>query len=146
MLHTTAMFAGPLGLLYLSLTWRVIGFRRSLKIGIGDGGNQELKRAIRAHANAGETIPIGLLLLALSEAGGAPWWVVVTLGGMLLAGRVLHAVGLSRHAGTSPGRFVGMVLTLGVLGLGSLSALATGAGLWSSADLKPVVAEPAAAE
>lgn len=146
MLHTTALFAGPLGLLYLALTWRVIGFRRSLRIGIGDGGNQDLKRAIRVHANASETIPMGLLLMALNEAGGAPTWVVMTLGCMLLVGRMLHALGLSRHAGTSPGRFVGMVLTLSVISLGSLSVLATGLGLWSSADLKPVVAGPTASE
>jgi uncharacterized membrane protein YecN with MAPEG domain len=38
--------------------------------------------------------------------------VIHGFGGTLLVSRILHAWGLSRSAGTSPGRFLGTLLTL----------------------------------
>lgn len=98
-------------LLMLLLAWRVVARRRSAKIGLGTGGDYVLERAIRAHGNFSEYVPLALLMLALLELSGldAPW--IWAFGAMLLIGRLLHAQGLSRKSGTSFGRFYGTLFT-----------------------------------
>lgn len=107
----TMLFVSLHILLMLVLAVRVVGHRRSLKIGIGDGGDKLLARKVRVHANFIEYVPVALLMLALLElAGLAAIWLWV-LGGTLLLARILHAAGLSRHSGYSFGRFWGTLLT-----------------------------------
>lgn len=120
----TALTGGALGLVYLGLTGWVIARRRSAQVGIGDGEDKDLGRRIRVHGNFNEYVPLCLVLLAMNEAvrPQAAW--VVPCAGALVVGRLLHAVGLGRSAGTTAPRFIGMVLTLV-----SLAVLAGGA-LW----------------
>ena len=118
------LFASLHILLMLALAMRVVGHRRALKIGIGDGGDKRLARKVRVHANFIEYVPVALLMLALLELSGLGAMWLWALGGTLLLSRVLHAAGLSRSAGYSFGRFWGTVLTWGVL-----VAMAV-AGLW----------------
>lgn len=109
------LFASLHVLLMLFLAFRVVGYRRAQKIGIGDGGDKRLARRVRAHANFIEYVPLALLMLALLELAGleAKWlW---AMGGTLLVSRILHAAGLSRHSGHSIGRFWGTLLTWVVL-------------------------------
>lgn len=108
----TALYAALGALLLLVLTGSVIARRKALRIGIGDGGDRVLGCRIRAHGNAVETLPIALLLLLLLELGGLPAAWLHGFGITLLVARSLHAWGLSRSAGTSPGRFIGMLMTL----------------------------------
>ena len=108
----TLLFASLHALLLLALIAPISRHRHQHKIGLGSGGDPVLARKIRVHANFIEFVPIALLLLALLELGGlqAAWlW---SFGAALLLARVLHAVGLSRHAGYSFGRFWGTVLTV----------------------------------
>jgi uncharacterized protein len=115
MLKITLLFASLHALLMLALAARVVFHRRSAKIGIGDGGDKALARKIRAHANFIEYVPVALILLALLElAGLAVLWLWI-FGGLLLLARVLHAIGLSRSAGTTFGRFNGTLFTWIVL-------------------------------
>jgi uncharacterized protein len=111
----TAIYAALGALLLLILTASVIARRKASQVGIGDGGDRVLACRIRAHGNAAETLPLALLLLLLLELGGLPAAWLHALGATLLAGRALHAWGLSRSAGVSLGRFVGMLLTLLVI-------------------------------
>lgn len=111
----TTMYAVPGVVLMLLLTAAVIRRRRQARIGIGDGGDAELSRRIRAHGNAAESLPLGLFLLLLLELNGAQPALLHGFGAALLLGRALHAWGLSGHAGISFGRFYGMLLTLLVL-------------------------------
>lgn len=48
--------------LYLRMFKEVVFLRRKYKISIGHNNNEELQRAIRAHANFCEYVPFGLLL------------------------------------------------------------------------------------
>lgn len=107
----TALYASLLALLIVVLALRVVLGRRQGRIGIGDGGNHELIRRIRVHGNAIENVPLALLLMLVAEltAVDAAW--LHAYGIVLVAGRVLHAFGLSRHAGTSFGRFAGTLAT-----------------------------------
>jgi uncharacterized protein len=112
MVPVTSLYAALAVLLVLVLVARVVQRRRAARIGLGDGGDAELARRIRAHANAIETLPLGLLLLALLELGGTAVLLLHALGATLLIGRILHAWGISGTAGVSFGRFHGMLLTL----------------------------------
>lgn len=97
--------------LMLFLSYRVAAHRHTAKIGLGVAGDYKLERKVRAHANFVEYVPMALLALALLELCGlAPIW-LYAFGGVLLVGRLLHAFGLSRKSGYSPGRFLGTLLT-----------------------------------
>ncbi|HQV72449.1 MAG: MAPEG family protein [Xanthomonadales bacterium] len=111
-MHITAIYAALSALLIVALSFRVIRLRLSTRTGIGDGGHQDLARRIRAHANAVEYLPLALLLLLLVEWNQTLPLIVHGFGIVLVLGRLLHAVGLSRSAGASPARFIGMLLTL----------------------------------
>ncbi|HXH00963.1 MAG TPA: MAPEG family protein [Xanthomonadaceae bacterium] len=118
------LFAALHTLLLLLLTVQVVRWRYRAKVGLGDGGNADLARQIRVHGNFIEYVPLALLLLALLELAGLDARALWSFGAMLLLGRLLHAFGLSRDAGPSPGRKWGMLLTwLALVGM----ALA---GLW----------------
>ena len=111
----SALYAAPLGVLAVALGARIALLRFRLRVGIGDGGKPELARAIRVHANLLESAPIALVLLLLAETTTALGPTALhAAGAALVAGRLLHAFGLARYAGASPGRFTGMLLTWAV--------------------------------
>ena len=107
---------GLLGLILLFLSLRVVRLRNNLMIELGDGGNDELRRAIRAHANFVEYVPICLLLILVGQGMAVSGWIILVAMIALVVGRALHAIGLSGNAGPSPGRLVGTLLTWVVLG------------------------------
>jgi uncharacterized protein len=111
----TALYAGLLGLLMLILAFRVVAVRRATSIGLGDGGDALLLSRIRIHGNAAEYIPLALILMLVLEINGASAAWLHGLGTALVIGRVAHAQGLSQVPGVSVGRFVGNVLTWGVI-------------------------------
>ncbi len=111
-LEIAALYAGVNILILLVLAVLVVAGRRKHKITLGDGGNADFNRAVRAHANAAEYIPaglVGIVVLALMEPA-SPLWLLHAAGISLTVGRILHGVGL--HAGTlNFGRMFGMILT-----------------------------------
>jgi uncharacterized membrane protein YecN with MAPEG domain len=114
-LETLLPYLSALTALYLGICAWVVYLRRTLGVGLGDGGHKPLKRAIRVHANFAENVPLALLLLVV----GADHLSLSTLHGLaatLVVARVLHLVGLGRHPGVSFGRFWGAGLTWGVMG------------------------------
>lgn len=111
----TTLYAALLGLLYAGLGLRVPVLRMKFRVGIGTGGNDKLARAVRVHGNAGEYIPVFLILLLLAEFAMFPPWALHLAGITFLSARLLHAFGLGRHAGTSTGRFAGAATTFVVL-------------------------------
>lgn len=120
----TALYAGLLGLAYVPLGWRVARMRFKYRVGIGDGGNKDLARAIRVHGNFGEYVPLALVLLLVVELLGSSAWAVHVLGIWLVVARIAHAQGLNSSVGTSPGRFSGIVLTWLQIVAASLVAIA----------------------
>lgn len=119
----TPLYAGLIGLLLIVLSSNVSRLRVRLKVLFGDGGQPELERAIRAHANLTENAPLALILLASVEAQGFSTTVLHVLGIILVVGRVLHAYGLTRNAGTSIGRASGISLTWLMILAASLLAI-----------------------
>jgi len=111
-MRITSLYAALGALLLIVLAVRVMLQRRHARVGIHDGGDHVLAKRIRAHANATEYLPIGLLLLLLLEANQTQAWLLHVVGICLIAGRLLHAWGLSRSSAISVGRAAGIVLTL----------------------------------
>ena len=113
--YVTALYAGIIMLLLVVLAVPVSRMRISTGIGLGDGGNPGLARAIRAHANLSEWgVPV-LLLLLVAELNRAPVVLLHIAGIVLVIARLMHAFGLSRTGGASFGRKYGAGLTWLVL-------------------------------
>ena len=118
--------AGLLGLLAVVLTAHVGRLRGQKKIFLGDGGDAEMLRAIRAHANLIELTPLGLLLIYVLH-GPYGNRTIAVLSALLLVARLLHASGM---LGMLPfGRAVGAITTVTVLTIASLLLALAGLGL-----------------
>lgn len=111
----TAFYAGLLALLFIVLSFKTINLRRKHLIGVGDGGEKNLTKAIRVHGNFAEYTPLALILLAAYESSGANALLIHALGATFFIARILHAIGLAKSIGTSMPRFWGMILTFLVL-------------------------------
>jgi len=106
----TALYASLCALFIVKLSLGVIAVRRQHKIGLGDGGNEELQLAIRAQGNATEYIPITLILMFLLENIIVYNWMIHLAGITLLTGRLIHAIGIKKH--DLKKRVLGMKITL----------------------------------
>ena len=115
MMHISGLYAALGALLISVLALRVMQLRHKHHVGLGGGGEESLTCAIRAHANAVEYLPIALLLLLIVELNETRTWLLHVFGIVLMAGRVLHALGLSARSGYSFGRFAGTLLTVLVI-------------------------------
>lgn len=104
-------YAALLTLLFLFLSIRVISLRRTLQVGIGDGGDKTLARAIRVHSNFIEYTPLALLLLLALELQAFYPWALHLLGATLVVGRLLHAYGVSQRNEQLKFRVTGMACT-----------------------------------
>lgn len=110
-----ALYGGLIGVLLLALAARISGLRHKRKVGIGDGGDPSLLRAIRAHGNAVEWGVPAVVLLLIADLTRAPPLLLHLCGLAVVIGRVLHAIGLSGSAGYSFGRFTGSGLSWGAV-------------------------------
>lgn len=115
MLLVTSIIASALTIIFIKLTFAVIGLRRKNKVGLGSGGHDDLERAIRAQGNFAEYVPFGIILIACLELNGAPWWLVAILGTILIIGRLIHARGINVPPPDFSKRILGMKFTFGTL-------------------------------
>jgi uncharacterized membrane protein YecN with MAPEG domain len=111
----TALYASLLACLFVALSVRVIFMRGRARVPLGDGGDAELRRRMRVHANFAEYAPFALLLLALAESLQAPAWALHLIGLSLFAGRCAHAYGVSRAKENFRFRTAGMGLTFAAI-------------------------------
>ena len=100
-------YAGLLGLLLIALSAQVVLARRRHRVGLGSGADEGLEQAIRVQANFAEYVPFAVILLVLAELTGLPAVALHAAGILLVASRVLHAIGLMKSPGRSFGRFYG---------------------------------------
>jgi uncharacterized membrane protein YecN with MAPEG domain len=111
MLLITSVIASVLTIIFVKLSFAVIGLRRKNKVGLGSGGNEDLERAIRAQGNFAEYVPFGIILIACLELNGAPWWLVTIPGITLIVGRLIHAKGINIPPPDFSKRVLGMKFT-----------------------------------
>ena len=120
----TALYAGPLAILLIALSARVITYRRANKLGLGDHGDKSLLKRMRAQANCAEYVPIGVLMMLLVELQDAPALLVHVIGMLLLIGRLMHGIGFSTSPPQMNLRVGGMMLTFISIALAAVSAFA----------------------
>ena len=122
-LSVTPIYAGLVTLLFLLLSVRVIRLRRSTHVPLGDGGERSLMRSLRAHGNSAEYAPLAIILMALLELQGLSVWSLHVIGILLLSGRSIHALGVSREPENYRLRTLGMALTFAAVITGALTNL-----------------------
>jgi uncharacterized membrane protein YecN with MAPEG domain len=115
MLLITSLIAVVLTMIFIKLSFAVIKLRRQNKVGLGNGGNDDLERAIRAQGNFAEYVPLGIILIACLELNGAPWALVAPPGITLIIGRLIHAKGINTPPPDFSKRVLGMQFTFGTL-------------------------------
>jgi uncharacterized protein len=123
LLPITTLYIGLNALIMLVLAILVVRARIQTNTAIGDGGNEAMIKAQRAHGNNVEYVPITLLTIIAIELAGAEAWLVHTLGAGLTISRLAHAAGISMSTGRTIGRFAGTMLGWVVLLIGALSCI-----------------------
>lgn len=93
-LPVTALYAALCGFLVIALAANVVRYRLGKKVSLGDGGHKDVNRAIRAHGNTVEYVPLALILMALLEINGGGNTAVHIYGILLVGGRLLYAYGM----------------------------------------------------
>ena len=117
----TPLFAALFSLLYVALTLNVVRHRFTKRISLGNAGDKATERAVRAHSNFIEYVPLCLLLLYFNEMVTLSSHLVFYLAITLLIGRVMHVIGMLRPYRWMILRQIGMVLTILVIVTSSLS-------------------------
>lgn len=94
-LPITSLLAGIFTLLMVPLSLQVSLRRVKLgNVSSGNGGDEILRRRIRAHGNFIEYAPTALIAVGLIEYGGGATNLVMGLAVAFLISRVLHAIGM----------------------------------------------------
>ena len=109
------IFFSFLALLALFLAYKITMIRGKEGIGIGDGENKTMARAIRVQANFLENLLPFAMLFVVYELAGGNHYVLLLSGVVFCAARVMHAEGLGKSAGRTFGRYWGTALTWLVL-------------------------------
>jgi uncharacterized membrane protein YecN with MAPEG domain len=128
-MHILPVYASLLALLFVALSVRTLRLRHSLRIAIGDAGNERMLRAMRVHSNFAEYVPFCLLLVYLVEVRGGHALLVHGLGLCLLVGRAVHAWGLSQARENFRFRVAGMAMTFTTLLVSAAYLLFAPAGI-----------------
>ncbi len=127
MVYVTGLYAGILGMLFLLLGVRITRMRYRKKIALLDGGDPEMIRAVRAHGNFSEYVPLILILMGAAELNDISLNKLHVIGSLLVIGRLCHIYALERGLQRLRWRQAGMAATYG----GLIMAAAT--NLWLSA-------------
>lgn len=122
-LQTTLCLAAAAAVINFWLGLRIGQLRGALKISVGDGGNEQLLRRMRAQANFIENVPLLLILIGLAEAAGKAGAWLAPVGAVVMLGRVLHGLGMDGGS-LAWGRMVGTLTTmLAQIGLAVVAVL-----------------------
>lgn len=108
---TTALYAAILALIIVALGINVTVHRVKFKVALGDGGNPQMLRMIRLHANAVEYLPVALILMALYELNAGWPLALHIIGVALVLGRLLQTFGMWLSDAPGPARGTGQTLT-----------------------------------
>jgi uncharacterized membrane protein YecN with MAPEG domain len=121
----TPYYAAVVALGFAFLSFRTLRLRRALNIDLGEGGDKRMQRAMRVHANFAEYAPLTLLVILMFEMRGGDPVFVHLFCLMLVVGRLVHALGVSRMSEDYRFRVAGMAMTLTALVGGALAILVT---------------------
>ena len=122
-LTTTLCTAAAAAILNIWLGIRIGQLRTSLKISIGDGGNEQVIRRMRAQSNFIENAPLVLVLIGAIELARPGNTILAAVAAVFIVGRVLHGLGMDGGS-FAIGRMIGTLSSLLIqLGLSVWAAL-----------------------
>ena len=107
----TALYAAILALIVVALGINVTVHRVKLSVPLGDGGDAQMRRMVRIHANAVEYLPLALVLMLIYEVVGGTHTLLHIAGIVLVAARLLQSWGMWSRDEPGFGRGVGQTLT-----------------------------------
>ncbi len=109
----TSLYTGLLGLLYVFISIETIKARRSQKISLGAGTNNEIQHLVAAHSNFASYAAFFLIAFALVEYSRQfPLWLLHVFGIVFFVGRVLHFLSMRTTTMDFKKRTAGMMMTL----------------------------------
>lgn len=111
MLTVSPIFVVICAAMFVAMGFHIAQYRRKNKFDLGDCGDAHLLQMIRAHGNAAEYMPMGLLLLVVLDLMDAPTNTVAMFGVVFVLGRAIHAAALLPQRQNYRRRFIGMILT-----------------------------------
>ena len=128
MLEVTSKIIAILAIQMLILSM-LVSFRRvslgksegdASKYPYQDGGDETLRRRIRAHGNFVEYVPLCVIILAVMELNQVEAQTLWYLGGAFVAGRIFHTFGMLNNPHFPLPRILGMFSTYAVLIAGAV--------------------------
>ena len=114
-MYVTPLYTAAAALVFAVLSFRTLIIRQRREISVGHGDDLKLERAIRAHGNFSEYVPLTLLVIFFLEFQGGEKYMVHFFCSCLVAGRIIHATGLSQTNEVVALRVLGMGLTFTAL-------------------------------
>ncbi len=111
MIPITALYAGILALIAITLGGVIGPIRLRTGISILHGENMVLATAVRRHGNFTESVPLALILLAALELNGCSAGLLHGLGIALVVARIAHPIGLRHDNVRNPLRGLGAGVT-----------------------------------
>ena len=109
----TSLYASLLAVLFFRISIDTIKARRSQKISLGTGKNDEIASIVSAHHNFASFVPVLLFMTFLVEhSGRIPDAAIHLVAGAYTAGRYLHYLAFSGEKMNFKQRVLGMQMTL----------------------------------
>jgi len=96
--------------IFIALSFNAAFTRRKSGLAVGEGDNETLLRAVRAHGNFTEFTPMFLISLIVVDQLSKNCDYVGILGLLFIIGRIFHALSMFLKKGIL--RVIGMMLTL----------------------------------
>ncbi len=121
----TGLYAGLLALWLAFLFLYVVKGRFKFRVGLGDGGQDELSQRIRIHGNFIETVPFVLLIMLLLEDTAHSFYLLHAFGIALILSRILHFIGLRKTSDGSKPRMAAGIITVSLLIIGAVLLIST---------------------
>ena len=109
-LPVTLCLAAAAALVNIWLGSRTGKLRGVHKISVGDGGNEQLLRRMRAQSNFIEQTPLALALVAAVELAGKGGQWLAPAAGVFILGRIAHGIGMDGNF--NAGRGIGMLTSM----------------------------------
>jgi len=123
-LNAVAIYAALNALLLLMLSYNVGRHRaRTNSLTPGARGDETLVRAVRAHANASEYMPLAIVMILILALLSAPLALIHALGALFTFGRIAQAAGMLREKHPNAVRFAGNLFTGIVYLAGAISCI-----------------------
>ena len=107
----TPFYAALLSLLYVGLSINVIKNRLRFQQSLGVGREHKLERAVRAHGNFAEYVPLVLIMMAFLEINKETNFWLHFFGIAMIVGRLAHVIGISIEKAPNNYRLIGMMAT-----------------------------------